>query len=133
MGSVAPTLSEEGIETFRGVASMESFTARMQEDVDILVYEFNDNIVGVIELKAGAHISMLFVSPDSQKKGIGRSLISAIIPYTKSEVITVSASLPSVKAYLNFGFKLAGEPSETNGLKYQPMELEGSLSSAHSK
>ena len=123
MESVAPTLSEEGISTFQGIASIENFTSKMLGDVEILIYENNDNVIGVVELKGSSHISMLFVSPDSQNKGVGRSLISAIIPYTTSETLTVSASLTSIEAYLNYGFKFSGDASETSGLKYQPMEL----------
>ena len=46
-----------------------------------------------------------------------------MLPYSKTDVITVSASLTSITAYLNFGFECVGEVSESAGLTYQPMEL----------
>jgi GNAT superfamily N-acetyltransferase len=124
MGSVAPSLSKVGVETFKDIASVVSFSNRMKKDNTILIYEENGEVEGVIELKEGRHVAMLFVSPSFQKRGIGRSLVSAIIPYARAEKLTVSASLNSISAYLRYGFICAGDPDEKAGLKYQPMELE---------
>lgn len=123
MASVAPTLQEKGIITFRSIASIKGLKSRMDEDNEMLVYEENDGVIGFIELKEGRHIAMLFVSPGSQKKGVGQSLLAAVLPYAKSNVITVSASLTSIPAYLRYGFIQAGEISESAGLTFQPMEL----------
>lgn len=124
MISVAPSLSNVGVETFQSIASVGGFSSRMKEDNIILVYEKNEKIKGVIELKEGRHVAMLFVAPDSQKRGIGRALVSAIMPCTRAEIITVSASPNSIPAYFRYGFICTGDPDEKSGLKYQPMELE---------
>ena len=124
MNSVAPSLSNEGVVSFQSIASVGGFSNRMKEDNIILVYEENGKVKGVIELKEGSHVAMLFVAPDFQKSGIGRALVSAITPYTRAETITVSASLNSIPAYFRYGFTCAGDPDEKSGLKYQPMELE---------
>lgn len=124
MISVAPGLSNEGVATFKGIASVGSFSSRMNEDNIILVCEENEKIQGVIELKDGRHVAMLFVAPGAQKRGIGRALVSAIMPSTKAVKITVSASLNSIPAYSRYGFICTGDPDEKSGLKYQPMELE---------
>ena len=123
MSSVAPTLSEKGIKTFRSIASVEGFSDRVKADNEILVYEKSGSIVGILEFKKGRHIAMLFVDPDAQKKGVGRSLISAILPFAREDILTVSASIPSVPAYLSYGFICTGEVAESAGLKYQPMEM----------
>lgn len=93
MESVAPTLQEKGIMTFLSIASIEGLKSRMDEDNEMFVYEENDGVIGFIELKEGCHIAMLFVSPCSQKKGVGQSLLAAVLLYAKSNVITVSTSL----------------------------------------
>lgn len=124
MKSVAPSLSDVGISTFQKISSVDSFTARLKENIDILVCEENEKIQGIIELKDGRHISMLFVSPEHQKQGVGRSLLLSIMSFTTSDTITVSASLTSVNAYLSFGFVLSGGISEASGLRFQPMKLE---------
>jgi N-acetylglutamate synthase-like GNAT family acetyltransferase len=128
MGAVAPTLEEEGIQTFQSIASISSLESRMEADNEMLVYEENHQVVGFLELKEGRHIAMLFVSPNSQKNGVGKSLISEILTSAKSDVITVSASLTSVPAYLHYGFECAGDVAESSGLKYQPMQIELSKS-----
>lgn len=124
MDSVAPSLSNEGVETFQSIASIDGFSNRMKEDNTILVYEENGKVKGVLELKEGRHVAMLFVDPDFQERGIGRALVSAIMPYARAETITVSASLNSIPTYVRYGFICAGDPDEKSGLKYQPMELE---------
>mgnify|MGYP000134049536 FL=1 len=124
MEAVAPTLEKNGVQTFQRIASIDGLESRMGADNEMLVYENNGEVIGFLELKEGRHIAMLFVSPSSQKKGVGKALISAIIPYTKNNVVTVSASLTSVSAYLHYGFKCAGDISESAGLTYQPMKIE---------
>jgi GNAT superfamily N-acetyltransferase len=123
MGSVASTLTEEGINTFKKIASVDGFANRMEADNKMLACEDGGEVIGVVELKEGRHIAMLFVDPCRQKTGVGRSLISAVLPYTRRAVLTVNASLTSVPAYLSYGFKCTGEAGELAGLKYQPMEM----------
>ena len=121
--AVAPTLPDEGVCTFKTLAAVDSFAARMQEDNVMLVFEQAGTVRGVVELKQGRHIAMLFVDPGYQKHGMGRALMSAALGYAREDVITVSASLTSVPAYISYGFECSGEVSEQGGLVYQPMEL----------
>lgn len=123
MAAVAPQLSEQGVETFRQIASADNFQQRSVLDNTMLVYEQDEEIKGVVELREGRHISMLFVSPLAQKQGVGRALMAAIRSYYRTSIITVSASLSSVPAYQQFGFMPVGEPEEKAGLLYQPMEM----------
>lgn len=121
--SVADTLSEEGKTTFSNIAASNAFLDRLKGDNIILVAESDGQIEGVIELKEGCHIAMLFINPERQKKGIGRKLLSSVLNYAKVETVTVSASLPSVTAYEKYGFERKGETAESAGLVYQPMEI----------
>ncbi|MCL1123649.1 GNAT family N-acetyltransferase [Shewanella surugensis] len=93
--------------------------------------------MGLLELKENKHIAMLFLCPSVQRKGLGRALIAAVCQHawqhssTSTQVdrvpqrdpLTVSASLTSVPAYMRYGFKVAGEIAESEGLKFQPMVL----------
>lgn len=121
--SVAGTLSEEGISTFSNIAASSAFLDRMKGDNLMLVAEKDGKIEGVIELKEGRHVAMLFISPECQKKGIGRKLLLTALNHAKVEAITVSASLSSVHAYEKYGFERKGEIGESAGLVYQPMVL----------
>ena len=120
--AVAPSLSAQGIETFSKVAAAQAFADRMQGDNLILVYVADGAISGLIELKEGRHVAMLFVAPDSQRKGIGMHLMNAALEHAKAEVLTVKASLSSVAAYESYGFVQSGDVGEFAGLVYQPME-----------
>ncbi len=121
--SIADTLSEEGKTTFSSIAASNAFLSRMKGDNFMLVAESDENIVGVIELKEGRHVAMLFIRPESQKSGIGRKLLASALKYAKVETVTVSASLSSISAYEKYGFECRGEIGESAGLVYQPMEI----------
>ncbi|MFO7594207.1 MAG: GNAT family N-acetyltransferase [Pseudomonadota bacterium] len=122
--SVASGLSQEGVSTFMGLSAPEAFAKRMSEDNCMLVYEEQDGIVGMIELKEGRHVAMLFVAPGSQGRGIGRELVREALSRRRVQSVTVSASLTSVIAYEKYGFEVVGAEEETQGLRYIPMKIE---------
>lgn len=122
--SVAGTLSEEGISTFSKIAASDAFLRRMKEDNLMLVAECDGEIDGVIELKEGRHVAMLFVKPEKQMRCIGRKLLLSALTYARFGSVTVNASLSSVPAYKKYGFELKGDIAESAGLVYQPMEIE---------
>lgn len=124
MESVAASLSEQGISTFKEIALSNAFSSRMQEDNMMLVSEEGNQLNGVIELKKGCHVAMLFVDPKHQNKGVGRKLISAALNHVRTDILTVKASLSSVPAYVKYGFECKGDAAESEGLIYQLMELE---------
>ncbi|WP_417551780.1 GNAT family N-acetyltransferase [Marinomonas fungiae] len=121
--SVASSLPDEGIATFHNIAMPESFRERMAKDTVMLVAEVENKVVGVAELRDGCHVSMLFVSPDQQKQGIGKALFSGLLQQARSNKITVSASLSSVPAYQKYGFGISGNVGQIAGLIFQPMEM----------
>lgn len=122
--SVASTVSEEGLSSFSRVADGAAFLGRMKADTLMLVAEDDEAIRGVIELKEGRHLAMLFVDPDHQRKGVGRRLLSAALGHARVDTVTVRASLSSVPAYEKYGFECTGEVGESAGLTYQPMALQ---------
>ncbi|HDS1818127.1 TPA: GNAT family N-acetyltransferase [Pseudomonas putida] len=122
MHAVAPSLSAEGVATFAKVAAAQAFAERMDGDNLMLVCVAQGAIAGVIELKEGRHVAMLFVAPGWQRRGVGMRLMAAALEQAREAVVTVSASLPSVAAYQRYGFVLAGDVGEHAGLVYQPME-----------
>lgn len=119
--SVAPGLTAQGVATFAGVAAATSFAERFHGDNAMSVFEEAGRVLGVIELKEGRHIAMLFVDPSAQGRGVGRQLVEAALAKARADTVTVSASLSSVPAYIRYGFELAGPVAESAGLVYQPM------------
>ncbi|MBW9259792.1 MAG: GNAT family N-acetyltransferase [Candidatus Thiodiazotropha sp. (ex. Lucinisca nassula)] len=122
--SVARGLSQEGIDTFYDLSTPEAFSKRLTEHNKLFVCEDQDEILGMIELKEGRHVAMLFVSPDCQKQGIGRKLVSAALKYSRVRSVTVSASLQSVPVYTKYGFCVVGEEEGKEGLRYIPMKID---------
>lgn len=123
MASAAKQLAPAGIHTFFKVASKEALLLRLQEDNLMLVYEQQGKILGMAELKQGAHLAMLFVLPDWQGKGIATLLLEALLPKVRHAELTVRASLNSVSFYQAQGFRKTGAAAELAGLRYQPMSL----------
>lgn len=120
--AVAPSLSAQGVETFAKVAAQQAFAERMMGDNLMLVCVAEGALTGLIELKEGRHVAMLFVAPGWQRRGVGQRLMNAALEHARASVVTVSASLGSVAAYERYGFALAGDVGEFAGLVYQPME-----------
>ncbi len=84
--SVAGSLSAEGITTFTNIAACTAFQRRMAEDNLLLVVEYDGKVAGVVELKQGRHVAMLFVAPAWQKNGIGKQLLAAVLPNAASKI-----------------------------------------------
>lgn len=122
MQAVAPSLSAQGVETFGKVAAQQAFAERMAGDNLMLVCVADGVLAGLIELKEGRHVAMLFVAPACQRSGIGKRLMDAVLEHARADMVTVRASLSSVTAYERYGFVLAGDAGEFAGLVYQPME-----------
>lgn len=121
--SVTNSLAEEGVATFAKIAASDAFLKRMYEDNEMFIAELDGKIAGVIELKQGRHIAMLFVLPEKQNRGIGRKLFASALSHAKERTMTVNASLSSVPVYKKFGFECSAEISESEGLVYQPMAI----------
>ncbi|KAF1016845.1 MAG: Mycothiol acetyltransferase [Stenotrophomonas maltophilia] len=121
--AVAPSLSAQGVATFMQAATAGAFAERLQGDNHILVAEQEGRVVGVIELKEGRHLAMLFVDPACQGQGIGHALFQAVLPQLRAPAMSVRASLNAVPTYQRYGFVIDGEAGEFNGLLYQPLSL----------
>lgn len=122
MLAVAPSLSAQGVETFTKVVAVQAFADRMEDDSLKLICDVDGAITGLVELKEGRHVAMLFVAPSWQRRGIGMRLINAALEQARGEIVTVRASLSSVAFYESCGFVLAGDVGSFSGLVYQPME-----------
>lgn len=71
--AVAPTLPAQGVATFARVAAADAFAERMQGDNLILVGVVDGAMVGLVELKQGCHIAMLFIAPAGNARASARA------------------------------------------------------------
>lgn len=117
-------MSDEGIATFSKIAASSAFFDRMKGDNVMFVVEYEGNI----ELNEERHIVILFVTQNVKRKVLVGLLLLFALEYAKVDVVTVSASLSSVPAYVKYGFKFNDDTGISAGLVYQPMKIELILS-----
>ena len=83
--------------------------------------------MGMITLRNGSHISLLFVDAQYHRQGIGRALIEHLREYLLSEAgvsrITVNAAPYGVAFYHKLGFHDLRPEEEKDGIRYTPMEF----------
>ncbi|MFO1449837.1 MAG: GNAT family N-acetyltransferase [Opitutaceae bacterium] len=121
MAAVAPLYSEIGVRTFLEFASTEAMVGRIAEGA--VTYGAYDarGLVGMAQVRGGSHLCMLFVAPEAQRLGVGRSLLAALLPECTAEVVTVNASPNAEGAYLRFGFRRTAEEKTVDGIRFIPM------------
>lgn len=87
-----------------------------------------EKIIGLITLRNGYHISLLFVDGEYHRQGVGSALIGALESYllkeTKIRYLTVNSAPYAVEFYHKIGFRDLAEEQEQEGILYTPMRLE---------
>ncbi len=90
-----------------------------------------DGIIGIISLRGGNHISLLFVEPGYHMKGIGSALIEYAVDYLSKESLyssmTVNSSPYATEFYHTLGFEDTGVQMRADGIIYTPMRIEFSV------
>ena len=126
---VAPDYSDEGTREFMNYAEPNRMVERSQENHFALVASLLREIVGVIEVRGYAHISLLFVDPRYQRIGIAKELLRRALEICRSHKpalseITVNSSPYAVPVYRKLGFHERGAEWEVKGIRFIPMVLE---------
>lgn len=118
MHFIAPEYSKEGIDEFRKSLDDKERTRTLK-----FYGAFdNDNLAGVLCMRAPQHIADFFVKAEYQGKGFGKALFEAMkTDYDKQE-FTVNSSPYAVKIYERLGFVRTGEEQTVNGLRFTPMK-----------
>lgn len=124
--ATAPLFPPEAVQQIHQFAQPKAILQRNQIGHRVLVAQLNDRIAGMIQFTEN-HIRMLFVAPDMQRLGIGRTLLNKAFEWFESQelrpaVITVNSSPNAVEAYRRFGFVQTKPEQDDNGVRYIPME-----------
>lgn len=84
-------------------------------------------MIGMISVRGGSHISLLFVEAAYHRRGVGRALVRHVCNYLLTErgvsVVTVNAAPYAVGFYHKIGFCDTGLETWKGGVLYTPMEL----------
>ncbi len=126
--SVAEHYSAAGVAEFLRFSTSEALKERLGENCQVFLAATDQRTCGMVEVRDGKHVSMLFVEPRIQRHGIGRKLLHRVIKFCREEnpqlrEVTVNASPNSIGAYSNFGFVEVGPEQEEKGLLFTPMKL----------
>ncbi|MDD3204717.1 MAG: GNAT family N-acetyltransferase [Lachnospiraceae bacterium] len=120
--------SERGVQSFQEFITDETLRKMfIKGEYRLLVALKDKKIVGIISVRDGSHISLLFVDEMFHKKGIGRLLVNTLGKYLKQEEgktkMTVNAAPYAIGFYHKLGFADIQTEQETDGIRYTPMEL----------
>lgn len=92
------------------------------------VAESGGALVGVVGVRADAHLFHLFVAEGFHRRGLATRLWSvaraAAVAAGNPGRFTVNASLHAVQVYGRFGFRVTGPEVRKDGVAYVPMELD---------
>lgn len=126
---IAPLYSAEGVQEFRKYVQPKLLQSRSQADHFVLLALAENAIVGMIEVRGNAHISLLYVDSSFQHQGIGRELLRRSLDIClrhrpELREITVNSSPNSVSVYEALGFKARSGEQVVSGIRFTPMALE---------
>lgn len=126
----APEYEEKGVREFLYYIEPGAMTKRMREGELRLWGCFEGGIIiGVIALRSGSHISLLFVKKEYHRRGIARSLFEMVkqeCALLGLKEITVNSSPYARGAYEHLGFSAKSEEQTVNGIRFIPMVYKAS-------
>lgn len=123
---VAPTFVRRGVLSFLSYAKPRSLAARSRADYVVRIAQVQHRIVGMIEIHAYRHISLLFVERQFQGRGISKALLQQTLDLCRRQHpdltgITVNASPYAVAIYERLGFRPQGPEMTRHGVRSTPM------------
>ena len=124
----APDYSVRGVHNFRNFVRDPLLKKMHTYGEYIAIGAFVDKkMVGIIGVRNGNHVSLLFVDSDYHRMGIASALIRRYIRdamATGITYVTVNSSPYAVDFYHKIGFKNITDEVEKDGIRFTPMRLE---------
>lgn len=125
----APDYEEMGIKTFRHFIEYSNMAEKVhQGEMTFWGCYLNNFLVGVIALREGQHISLLFVREQFHHLGIASRLIKMAVAHVEAmkpaiRAVTVNASPYAVGFYEKVGFQALGPEKTADGIRFTSMRL----------
>lgn len=125
---IAYTYTPEGVAEFQKFIKYENMLPLMQRGEILFFGAFEEgSLKGVMAVKQIGHICLFYVKKDSQGKGIGRMLFTAVYDYCANRLgvsrITVNAAPGAAEKYQHMGMRQTDAEQNVNGIRYIPMEM----------
>ena len=125
----APDYGQMGVQTFRHFIEYDSMLRRMrQREMRFWGCYIGSLLVGVIALRKGQHISLLFVRGQFHQLGIARKLVKVAVAAVEEDepeirAVTDNSSPYAVGFYERTGFVALGPEQRENGIRFTSMRL----------
>jgi len=124
---VGKDYSEEGNNIFKDFIKPNNILDRFSNNLNkYFVAKYNNEIIGVLEIKNNDHISLFFVKKEFHGQGIGKKLFQNYMETIKDnndiKIISVNSSIYAEKIYSKLGFNKTSEIHEKCGMKIVTME-----------
>lgn len=124
----ADVYSPEGVKNFENfITDSTLYRMFVVGSYQLFVALDGKKIVGMLTLRGGTHISLLFVDEKYHRKGIGRALMQYLSNYLLTEMqasrVTVNSSPYGVEFYHRLGFRDLRPEEKRDGIIYTPMEF----------
>ena len=124
----AEDYTPEGIQHFQEfITDSTLYRMFVTGSYEMIVAVEGKKIIGVITVRSGGHVSLLFVDEQYHRRGVGKSLVQYLCNYLLTEAgisrITVNASPYGTGFYHKMGFRDTGLETWQNGILYTPMEF----------
>jgi len=121
--------TSEGKTAFINYTSPNAMASRLNLGHKVTLAIVDSKIVGMIEIRNGNHISMLFVHPEYTDNGIGTKLLSHAIAQIRKEQlktntvkqVTLHSADDPITFYLKRGFRVIAPRQERDGITYTTM------------
>lgn len=126
----AEDYEEIGIQTFRHFIRWENMKELLFRGEMVFFGAFDGGrLIGVIAMRSGFHISLLFVERQYQRKGVATRLVRRGAAYCLEQNpelrrITVNSSPKGRKAYEAMGFYELAPEQVRDGMRYTPMRID---------
>ncbi len=121
---IAPAQPEAGRVLFHRFAQPAALLRRHSTRYASWVAVAGPQVIGLLHIHACNHLSLLFVAPEFQGRGIARQLLrTAAVRGGLVAPVTVNASPNAVSFYARLGFAPEGPALLKNGVHHQPMRL----------
>ena len=124
---VAPDYAPQGRDFFAQIVTAEYLRSLPRREGFTLVAKLGGRTVGMCAFRARHHVTLFFVLPEFQGRGIGRRLFDAAVERVRSSIASVTklevhSSPVAVPVYQALGFSATGVEKVEDGIRYVPME-----------
>lgn len=123
---VSAWLERGAIDEYCDFATALALNSRYRAGHEFWIARWHGLAIGVLEVKPPSHVLMLFVHPEFQRAGVGRTLLACAFPgfpHSPAQTITVNSVPQSVPAYERMGFIRSGQEQNVKGIRFVPMEM----------